>query len=734
MKRFNCNRQEQHLSNELQTLRALCLLGGFATPVILIVFKLYYPDLLIGNLNAIVLTGVFFLIYVTSYVSSFVQKNVLSFLYGTSYLASAMCFLYAYRNNFLESTVYLFMSIIFISTLLFKKPSHLLAYGVFILALIGFSFYFSPGTRFKEGIIILLLVLSVFVAYLILKLRYDIEKALAESEKHYRALVEVFPEPLIVHQEGEIIYFNPATQKITGVADAEQLIGKPISNFICNECLEDVNLQMEEVLKGHNLDWIECKMIRADGRILDIETTAVATTYLGKPAVMSVFKDITERKKIEEKINRMAFYDELTGLPNRRLCTEYLKSRIARSERTGQPLALMFIDLDRFKMVNDSLGHSYGDLLLQKVAGRLKDCVRKYDIISRYGGDEFVIILEDVNKEKVSQIAQRIIEGFYCPFMLNGQEVFTSPSIGISFYPDDGSTAEEVVKNADTAMYLAKERGRNNYQFYNSSLNEAIVRKMKLESELRKALENEEFVLHFQPQKDLKSGKIVGVEALIRWQHPELGLIYPREFIPLAEEVGLIVPINKWVLKTACKQNKLWQEAGLPKIKVSVNLSEWQFRQHNFVKTVVQILEETGLEPQYLELEITENIIRNVEGVVPILEELKQLGIKISIDDFGTGHSSLNYIRRFPIDSIKIDKSFIVDMGSDSKSQAILKFIITLGHNLDLKLVAEGVEDREQFMFLQEQNCDQIQGYYLSHPLPAREFEQRFHELQQIRF
>ncbi len=381
----------------------------------------------------------------------------------------------------------------------------------------------------------------------------------------------------------------------------------------------------------------------------------------------------------------------------------------------------MFIDLDRFKNINDTLGHSIGDVLLQAVANRLIGCLRKGDSVSRLGGDEFAIFLTGVTHKEVGEIAQRIITSMSESITLDHIEIFITPSIGISMYPEDGDDIEALLKHADAAMYLAKEQGKNNYQFFSEELHQILAKKLQLERELRKALDEKQFTLHYQPKIQLQTGQIIGMEALIRWEHPDLGLIPPIQFIPIAEETGLIVPLGEWVMRTACQQIKVWQEAGFTQLAVAVNISLRQFMQNNLIEMITSILEETGLSPQCLELEITESMALNVDYTIRILNRLKGLGISISIDDFGTGYSSLSYLSQFPIDRLKIDQSFVRNL--NPRNQAIIKTIIHMAHNMKIAVIAEGVETQEHVDFLKEQMCNEVQGYFYSKPLPTKEID-----------
>jgi diguanylate cyclase (GGDEF)-like protein len=445
-----------------------------------------------------------------------------------------------------------------------------------------------------------------------------------------------------------------------------------------------------------------------------------------------IMQDITERKQAEAQIYNLAYFDSLTGLPNRLLFKEHLAHALARSERSGRIAALLFLDLDRFKNINDTLGHSIGDKLLQSVAERLLVCVRKSDVVgrednssldssvARLGGDEFTVLLTEINNvQDAARVAQRIIKAVSRPFVLDGHEVTVTTSIGISLYPNDGNDIITLVKNADTAMYYAKDLGRNNFQFYTQSMNVSTLERLSLENSLRKALEREEFLLHYQPQVDLKTNEIVGVEALVRWKNRDRGMVSPGEFIPLAEETGLIIQIDEWVLRTACLQAVIWQKSGLQPITMSVNLSGQHFIRENLLETVGKTLRDTGLDPHYLELELTESVLmKNAEETVRTLRALKEMGVHISIDDFGTGYSSLSYLKRFPLDTLKVDRSFIKEIPADQDSAEITKAIIAMAHSLKLRVLAEGVETEEQLAFLHEHGCEVLQGFLYSRPLP----------------
>jgi diguanylate cyclase (GGDEF)-like protein/PAS domain S-box-containing protein len=447
---------------------------------------------------------------------------------------------------------------------------------------------------------------------------------------------------------------------------------------------------------------------------------------------VGIFTDITEKKNIERKIKNLLFYDPLTKLPNRTLFYERLGQAILNSQSHESSLVLFCIDLDRFKDINDSLGHKIGDELLVQVANRIRSGVRKHDIVARLCGDEFTVILSEIKlRESISHLARRMIHLIQQPFYINGEELFIDAGIGISIYPDDGRDPDTLIKNADMALHYAKEKERGSFQYFSSQMNQKLIHRIALEKHLRHALENNEFVLYYQPKYSLENEAIIGMEALIRWQHPEEGLISPAEFIPIAEESSVITALGVWCLKTACRQIKEWEKEGLGLYRVAVNLSSKQFQSRELLNTIKETLQETGLAPHFLELEITESTVMEDPGhTVTLLEDIRQLGVRIAIDDFGTGYSSLAYLKKFPVHILKIDQSFIADLTKDSDDAAIVESIISMARSLNLEVVAEGVETREQVEFLKQIRCQEAQGYYFSKPLPPEQFSEKLRENQ----
>jgi len=438
----------------------------------------------------------------------------------------------------------------------------------------------------------------------------------------------------------------------------------------------------------------------------------------------STFSDISDHMAAEERIRQLAFYDSLTGLPNRATFYSLIKQTLILARRDDISGGVMFIDLDRFKHINDTLGHAAGDELVRRVSARLKTCLRSSDVVARLGGDEFVVGLFDVKQqEDAAIVAQKMLATFATPFLIEGHEISISASIGISVYPNDGTEVDDLIKFADIAMYRAKERGRNTYLFYSNDMNVRSIEKLQMESNLRRAIDRKELLLHYQPQADIHTGEMTGAEVLIRWQHPERGMVSPGQFIPIAEETGLIVRIGRWVMDQAVAQNKAWQDKGLPIIKLAVNLAAQQFHPA-LTDEVSAILLEHDLSHEFLELEITESMVmHNPDQVVEMLKNMEKMGIKTSLDDFGTGYSSLSYLKRFPIYKLKVDQSFVRGLPGDEDDAAITRAIIGMGKSLGLRVIAEGVETREQLEFLRAEGCDEIQGYLFSKPIPADEFE-----------
>ena len=521
-------------------------------------------------------------------------------------------------------------------------------------------------------------------------------------------------------------YVNPAFERITGYT-ASEMIGRNLEMLHGDDHdqigLEEIRSALREKRSANAV----FRSYRKDGTLFwnELYVAPVKDSSGRVSHFVTALYDITEMKSYEAELEHQARHDTLTGLANRNVLSDRLSQAIVYGELYGHRVWVLFVDLDRFKFVNDTLGHNAGDLLLKEVAGRLKAFTREADTIARLGSDEFVLILPERLDEELSVgLIQGMMDAIARPLQIEGYDFFLSCSIGVAVYPNDGEDPESLLKHADIAMYRAKEMGNNNYQFYTAAMNERALERLRIEGDLRNAMERKELLLYYQPQVDLRTGRMVGMEALIRWKHPQLGMISPTRFIDLAEETGLIVQMGAWVMHTACEQNKAWQRMGLGYLRMSVNLSTRQFFQQNLVQQVAKVLEETGMAPHYLEIELTESLVMtDVELAVGILNDLKSIGVQLSIDDFGTGYSSLAYLKSFPIDALKIDQSFVRDITVDQDDAAIVASIISLAHNLRLQVIAEGVETQEQLSYLQRHRCDEMQGFYFSEPVSADDIE-----------
>jgi len=555
------------------------------------------------------------------------------------------------------------------------------------------------------------------------------QEELQQREEDLRLAAKVFENSIegiiISDAQANILRVNRAFTTITGYSEEETLGHNP--RMLRSDRHDSAFYQDMWVSLVENGYWQgEIWNRRKNGEAYPEWLTIVAirneqgetVNYLG------IFADLSEKKLAEARAHNLAYYDPLTELPNRILLEERLKQAMAAAQDSGGLVALLHLNLDRFKTVNDTLGQAFGDRLLHAVAERLAENVRGSDTIARLSGDEFAVLLIDVgDRQNIERVGGKILAALAKPFDLGVQEAFATPSIGIALYPLDAGNLDDLIRNANTAMSCVKTQGGNDYRFYNHSMNGGEPRRLTLESSLRRALERDEFMLYYQPQISLQSGNITGVEALLRWQHPDRGIVSPAEFIPLLEEIGLIVPVGEWVLRTACVQNRAWIRAGLPPLRVAANLSARQFRQRGLADMVSRTLNDSGLAPELLELEVTESIlIQDLQATVGTLRQLHALGILISIDDFGTGYSSLSYLKHLPISKIKIDQSFVRDICIDPDDAAITNAVINLGHSLNLRVVAEGVETLEQLEYLRAQGCDEMQGYYFSRPLPAGDF------------
>jgi diguanylate cyclase (GGDEF)-like protein/PAS domain S-box-containing protein len=560
----------------------------------------------------------------------------------------------------------------------------------------------------------------------------QIVQALHENENRFRTLIEHVSDMVtILDASGIVKYKSPSVERILGYKP-EELVGKNFLEYIHPEDVSRFSVVLgQEPGQSGRVTGLELRCRHRNGLWRFLEATL--NHLLQDPTIKGVvltLRDITDRKLDEETIRHLAYYDALTGLPNRTLFNDRLTQALAHAHRTQQELAVMSLHLDQFKTINDTLGYALGDRLLREITQRLTGCLGEGDTLAHLGNGEFLLLLPGIGQvQNLEKISQRILEAIEPPFNLDNHEFRITVNMGVSFYPSDGETAEVLIKNADAALHRAKLQGKNNYQLYTSTIHAKALERLVMESSLRRALERNELLLYYQPQLSLQTGQIVGAEALVRWQHPTRGLISPMKFVPLAEETGLIVPLGEWVLRSTCTQAKAWQKAGFRPIRVAVNLSARLFKQKNLVENIARILEETELDPRYLELELTEStVMENAEATLTKLQELKAMGIQLSIDDFGTGYSSLSYLRRFSLDTLKIDQSFVQDITTDPDGAVIARLIIDIAHSLKLRVIAEGVETEGQLTFLRAHHCDEIQGYFFSKPLSAGAFTRLLRE------
>nr|WP_282434278.1 bifunctional diguanylate cyclase/phosphodiesterase [Bacillus sp. DNRA2] len=564
--------------------------------------------------------------------------------------------------------------------------------------------------------------------------RVEVEKQLIESEEKFRSVIEQAGDSIfLITTEGTLVDVNPTACEVLGLTKEELL---EINIELLFQNLSGKISEFSNIEGNHSITNFEDYLIGKDNLQIPVDISIRLISIGENQVFVALCRDIREKKRAEAQIRHMAYHDALTELPNRWYIQSYINKYTSNHRTTNDQLGFILLDLDYFKVINDSLGHDAGDQLLKEVAHRLQNTIQDSEnILARFGGDEFIILLPHLQSEQaVLSLGEKIIDQLSIPFMISGQKCNISASFGISLYPLDGQDLNTLIKNADLAMYYSKEKGRSCYSLYNPIMKMKAIERMDLDIHLREALENNEFILHYQPKINLKTGKIDGMEALIRWKTKENQILYPASFIHIAEETGLINPIGEWVLREACRQCKEWQNEGFKDLTISVNLSPKQFQHNNLVELIVLVLAETGLPPGSLELELTEGMImKEPEEAVLVLTKLKDLGVKISIDDFGTGFSSLSYLKLFPIDTLKIDKSFILNMDEDKTASKIVTAIITLAHSLNLNVVAEGVEKKEQFNLLMDVNCDVVQGYYVSKPKSAMDIIHNLEEFQYLK-
>ena len=560
------------------------------------------------------------------------------------------------------------------------------------------------------------------------------EALFAEKERAEVTLNSIGDAVACTDTSGNVTFLNAASERMTGWS-RQEAAGRPINALmqILDASSRDIIPDALDVVVGHSRTLnvtSNCILVGRDGCETPVEeSVAPIRDRQGHTAgAVLVFRDVSATQAMALQMTHSAQHDFLTGLPNRMLLNDRVSQAISLASRHAKKVAMLFLDLDGFKHINDSLGHTTGDKLLRSVANRLVDCVRGSDTVSRQGGDEFVVLLSEVEQlEDAAIMARRMLQAVADVHTVAEQDLHVTTSVGVSVYPDDGVDADTLIKNADTAMYQAKEHGRASYRFFTPAMNLRAVQRQFIEENLRTAVERREFALHYQPKINLTTGRLSGAEALIRWTHPSRGPIPPGQFIPVAEDCGLILPIGHWVLREACQQVRVWMDEGVPLSSISVNISAMEFLGENFLEGVLAILDDTGLDPRRLELELTESVLmKHADATESILKALKSEGVQLAVDDFGTGYSSLSYLGRFPIDTIKIDQSFVRQITSASDQTNVVKAVIGMGRSLNLRVVAEGVETQGELAFLQAHHCDEAQGYYFGRPMPSEKFGEFF--------
>ncbi len=557
--------------------------------------------------------------------------------------------------------------------------------------------------------------------------RKKMEKELKSSEEKYRLITENSSDLIsTIDEKGNLLYSSHSHETMLGY-NIPTWKSKRLLHWIHEDDRDRVAYELNSLVEKKKVSaHLEFQLRTSSGRYIYVDTTINPLIdqkgQLRKWVI--VMRDVTDRVRSAQRIYHLAYHDTLTDLPNRRSLMNHLWERLPKMNKSASQAAVMFIDIDQFKFVNDTYGHEIGDLIIIEVGHRIKEALRSTDFIARISGDEFTAILENIkDEEEVRTLARRIQEKVQEPISVPGEEYHPTCSIGIALYPKDGKNAGDILKRADTALYTVKERGRNGYALFHREMEEKSLERILMENELRNALQHDQFHIDYQPKLDFAEGKLIGMEALVRWHHPELGGIPPNKFIPLAEDTGLIVQLGEWVLREACKQNKHWQSRGYDPMTVSVNVSVYQLEDPNFVNNIKDVIKETGLDPKWLELEVTESILANIDNAVEILEEIRSLNVKISIDDFGTGYSSFSYIKHLPVDTLKIDSSFVRDIHQNAESQAIVKAILTLADTLNMNVIAEGVECKDQLIALNQGGCTNGQGFLFSKPVPSNDFE-----------
>lgn len=597
-----------------------------------------------------------------------------------------------------------------------------------VAASVALGIPLDDGAWLESAVGVFFVCSSAWLLYLLLdRYLHVIHEAQAALRLRDRAIESSINAILIADARSEgnpIVYANPAFERITGHPAAE-VTGRPWSILLGSEPAAAQPAEVQAALREQREGHAVLRGRRRDGVAFwgDLHVAPVRDIDGSVTHFVGVLNDVTDSHRYQQELEHQATHDSLTDLPNRNLLRDRIQQALVFGDRYGHSVAVAFLDLDNFKLVNDGLGHAVGDQLLKRVAERLIQALRATDTVARLGGDEFVLVMQYASKEHIASHLQRLLQAIAAPFAIEGREVYATFSVGVAVYPEDGRDPDTLLKNADAAMYKAKAQGRNNFQFFTSDLNAQASERLDIATELRRALEREELLLHFQPQVELASGRVVGAEALVRWQHPTRGMVSPAKFIPIAEETGLIGAVGDWVLRHAAAQSQAWRKAGLPPVVVAVNLSARQFRDTRLADKVREILAEMELSPKSLELELTEgSLMHNPEEATQMLRQLKDAGYRIAIDDFGTGYSSLSYLQRFPLDKLKVDAAFVRELPENQDSVAIVLAVISMGHSLGLKVIAEGVETAQQLEFLRQNGCDEVQGFFFARPMSAPDF------------